>query len=187
MYLGLFLAPWMTMYALSTIVFNHWESLSRLYGGQMERFVRGREQAYYRTFARGTSPSAMAEQILEDLHLSGDFRLENSAQGQLVIWRLDPFQPRRITWKAAEGTIVVEKQVFRAATFLTALHARVGYGNQDRVANLWAVGVDLSILATLLWIFSGFWMWWELRVTRRWGLFCALLGVVLFALFLTYS
>ncbi len=40
MYVALFLTPWMTMYALSTFVFNHFETFARVYGGNMDRYVK---------------------------------------------------------------------------------------------------------------------------------------------------
>ena len=187
MYLALFLTPWMAMYALSTVVFNHWGLVSKLSGGEIGAFGKGQERPYSRAFPPGMSPSAIASGILEDLHLRGSVKVESSDSDRLVMTRLDPFHPRRITWIRSEQKLIVEKQGYQTASFLTALHSRVGYGGSSRSANFWALGVDLSILATLLWIFSGFWMWWELKVTRRWGFAFALLGLIVFGGFLVFS
>lgn len=184
MYVALFLTPWMTMYALSTLAFNHFEHLAHFYGGQMDRFEKERDLAYNRTFAPGTLPYAKAEQILRDLNLSGSLRLNRGPEDRLIVTRMDPVTPRRITYIPAEGKLLVEKQVFRTPGFLTRLHSRVGYGSKYKLVNVWAFSVDLSIFATLLWIVSGLWMWWELKTTRGWGIVFAVLGLVLFGTFL---
>jgi adenine deaminase len=107
--------------------------------------------------------------------------------GRLVIDRMDPLAPRRITYFPNEKKLLVEKQVFRTPGFLTRLHSRVGYGSRYKSPNLWAFGVDLSIFGTLLWVFSGFWLWWELKVTRRWGTAFAVAGVALFGAFVVFA
>ena len=49
------------------------------------------------------------------------------------------------------------------------------------------MGVDLSIFGTILWVFSGFWLWWELRVTRRWGALFTVAGLALFGAFFVFA
>ena len=44
--------------------------------------------------------------------------------------------------------------------------------------------VDLFIAAVIFWVFSGVWMWWELKTTRRWGALAAVGGIALFGVFL---
>ena len=187
MYLALFLTPWMTMYALSTVVFNHCERISGLYGGKMDRFDKAKELAYSKAFPPGAKPGLIAGEILKDLDLGGDANVETGDEGRIVITRLDPLRPTRITYFPSQKKLVVEKQVFRIPGFLTRMHARLGYCSRYRMANVWAFCVDLSIFATLLWILSGFWLWWELKVTRRWGWLSALAGLALFAMFLAMA
>ena len=187
MYLALFLTPWMAMYALSTIVFNHWEHFTKLYGGKMEDWRVERIVPYQRAFPEGTPEKAIGARILDDLALSGGFQVEAGEEGHLVITRLDPVTPRRITYVAGEKRLKVERQVFRTANFLTRVHSRLGYGSAHRAANIWAASVDLSVVATLLWVASGLWMWWELKATRRWGIVFAAVSLALFGMFLALS
>lgn len=195
MYVALFLTPWMTMYALSTFVFNHFERFSRMYGGQMDHFQKERELAYAKPFPAGATPRIMGEQILRDLNLAGIFNAnhpkaeeeDGEGDGRLVIDRMDPLAPRRITYFPNEKKLLLEKQAFRTPGFLTRLHSRAGYGSRYKSPNLWALGVDLSIFGTLLWVFSGFWLWWELKITRRWGMAFAVAGVALFGVFVVFA
>ena len=75
-------------------------------------------------------------------------------------------------------------QVYRTPGFLERMHRRRGYQTDYVRDDLWAVTVDMVIIAMVFWVASGLWMWWELRVTRRWGAVSAAAGLALFALFL---
>jgi hypothetical protein len=53
-----------------------------------------------------------------------------------------------------------------------------------RLDTLWAVSVDLVIVAMVFWVASGIWMWWEMKVTRRLGLSALIVGVATFGFYL---
>ena len=191
MYVALFLTPWMTMYALSTFFFNHFQHFDRMYGGHLERVEKEREMVYSRTFAADATPRAIGEQILRDLNLAGGFQAKRTQEEdepeKIVVDRFDPLAERTITYLPAEKKLLIEKHVFRTPGFLTRLHSRVGYGSKYKANQVWAVGVDLSIFGTILWVFSGFWLWWELRVTRRWGALFTIAGLALFGAFFVFA
>src|SRR5262245_66672880 len=50
MFAGLFLAPWMLMYALSTMVMTHSELVSSFYSSKNPAMVKERELDYSRSF-----------------------------------------------------------------------------------------------------------------------------------------
>lgn len=186
MYLGLFLTPWLTMYAVSTVVFNHYERINQIYGGHMERFEPEKEIDYKKSFAAGTTLRSKGEQILEDLKLSGSFGIQQR-DSSLVIDRRDPVAPKRITYIPGRGKLIIEGRPFRTPNVLTMLHSQVGYTNRLNRIKAWAFSVDLTAIATILLVISGFWMWWELKVTRAWGAFFAIFGLVLFGIFLRFA
>ena len=97
MYIGLFLTPWLTMYAVSTVVFNHWERISSFYQGRMDQFQMEKELAYTHVFSPGTSPREKGDRLLDDLNLAGSFTADK-AKDRLVINRRDPLAPRRISY-----------------------------------------------------------------------------------------
>ena len=88
------------------------------------------------------------------------------------------------TFTPKAQTLKIERQLLRTAPFLEHMHRRRGYGSDYITDDLWAVSVDLFIFATAFWGLSGLWMWWELKVTRRWGAVCMVGGVAVFAFFL---
>ncbi len=66
--------------------------------------------------------------------------------------------------------------------FLTRLHSAHGYPFETNSRWAWAVIVDVMAVIMLFWGFSGLFMWWQVKATRRWGavvLLVSLVGAVL--------
>lgn len=183
MYLGLFLVPWLFMYAASTAVMNHREFVQSLYSSKQPQMVRERELDYGREFPAEAKREQIAEAILADLGLEGAHRVSGGNGKPLLIDRQHALAPRRITWNQSTGKIVIEKQAFRSAAFLERMHRRRGYQHTYPLEDAWAFSVDLAVTAMVFWCLSGLWLWWELRPTRLWGTVCAMSGLTLFVLF----
>ena len=185
LYLALFLAPWILMYAASTVVMNHRVLFRSLYGGPSPSFVMEREQPFDAVFPEGDDAKQMAGQILSSLSLEGTFTASKRARdGAVVINRMDPITPRRITYLPAEKKITIERIPWETRSYLERMHRRRGYQYERPLEDAWAVSVDLFIAAVVLWVFSGIWMWWEMKAARRWGALAAAAGIALFAVFL---
>ncbi|MCS6953752.1 MAG: hypothetical protein RMK57_14465 [Bryobacterales bacterium] len=185
MYLGLFLAPWMLLYAASTIAMNHRAWFQPHDGGALVVWEKEAERAWAGEAPAGPSGRAVAARILEELGMNGAHTVDApDARGQITIVRSAALAPRRIRYLPEEGKLVVEKQVFRAPLFLERMHRRAGYQQPYLADDLWALAVDAVVIAMAFWAFSGLWMWWEIRAARAWGLAFAVLGLGLFVLFL---
>lgn len=181
MYLALFLFPWMLMYALSTIAMNHraWFASEPPPAFELER-----ELVYDGVFPEGASPAVMAAQILQSTGLDGSHGVSRRNDGTLVINRNDLTTPRRLTYTPADGRLVIEKMPMRANAFLERFHRRRGLSTGYALDTVWALSVDLVIAAMIFWALSGLWMWWEMKVTRRYGLAAMAGGAALFAMYL---
>jgi hypothetical protein len=187
MYVGMFLTPWFLMYALGTIPLNHWGLMTRIYGEDMGKFSVEREVRYTRVFPPDAKPKAIGLQILRDLDMDGGHNVRQGEDGEIIVDRQNPISPRRITYYPGQKKLVIEKQAFNTMGFFTRSHTHVGYSESYRIHDAWGASVDLSILATFFWIFSGFWLWWELKKTRRLGAILTLVGVAVFAMFVIAS
>lgn len=183
MYLGLFLFPWMLMYALSTVVMNHRALFVERYGSGPIPFEKEHERAYQTSFPDGAELRTISRQILTSLELDGAHTVTRRKDGAIVITRNDLVTPRRITYTPASATLVIEKQPHRANAFLERFHRRRGYATGYALDTAWAVTVDLVIVAMVAWALSGLWMWWEMRVTRGTGLLAAAAGIGVFAFY----
>lgn len=179
MYLGLFLAPWMLMYALSTMVMNH-RALFRGAAG----FEKESEQTWAGTLPQSAVPAEIARRILADLRLEGTHTVAATPDGRrITITRQDPLTPRRIVFTPADRKLVVEKQAFGMPAFFGRMHRRHGYQPAFPLQSLWAFSVDLAIAAIVFWAASGIWLWWEMKKTRFWGAWLGLAGCAVFAYF----
>jgi hypothetical protein len=180
MYLALFLFPWMLMYALSTLAMNHRTSFPA-----PASFEREREIVYDGVFPDNATPQVIARQILASADLEGAHGVARRNDGTIVINRNDLVTPRRLTYRPADRTLLVERLPLRPNALLERFHRRRGYATGYAMDTSWAVTVDLVILAMLFWAASGLWMWWEMKATRRAGFLAALAGVAAFAFYLT--
>jgi len=181
MYLALFLAPWVLVYALSTMAMNHRDLFQER--GVPPSFEREREFTYDGAFG-GASPKQIARQLLLTLDMDGAHQVNARSDGVLVIQRLDPISPRRITYTPQTRTLLIEKQVFQPHAFLERMHRRRGSQHDYVLEDTWAFSVDLFIAAMVFWSLSGLWMWWQLKVTRLLGLVCLAGGIAVFAFYL---
>lgn len=185
LFLGLFLTPWILMYAVSTIVMHHRE----LFTGEHQRIDPGykliTEEAYEPEIPADVSREDAANIILKDLGFEGAHSIRGEIDGgAFTILRNRPIGTHRITYDATSGLLRVERQEFAMVYALEMLHRRRGY-QQDFIANdLWALAVDAFIVATVLWMVTGVWMWWQLARTRKIGAICLVSGCALFLLLL---
>ncbi len=183
--LGLFLAPWVLMYSLSTLGMHH----RKLFTGNERRVHPGyeliSEQKYPQLLDADGDRHSAALQILRDLDMEGAYSVRGTLQeGHLTIIRDQPVRPFRVTYLGDTGTLRIERQNFGLTYFLEMLHRRRGY-QQDYMGNdLWALVVDGVILTILIWAITGIWMWWSMLRTRKPGAWCLVAGVTLFLVFL---
>jgi hypothetical protein len=63
--------------------------------------------------------------------------------------------------------------------FLTRLHLAHGYTYSIGSRWVWAVFVDLMAFVMLFWGGSGLLMWWQIKMTRRWGLMAVGASIVI--------
>jgi hypothetical protein len=180
MYLALFLGPWVLMYALSTFVMNHrvsfrgeppappvWETIS--------------DADYPGEFPDGAGRNEVARQILAGLAMEGAHQV-TVREGKVVILRNRAVRPVRITYDRPANRLLVERQVLEASAFLERMHRRRGFQHPYALEDLWAFSVDSFIAVMFIWALSGVWMWWEMKITRKWGLVSLLAGAALLTL-----
>jgi len=185
MYLALFLTPWILMYSLSSLVFNHIGAINAWYGGNLNQFEKVEEIEYKDAFAGDMSREDAAKQILLDINMDGaHFVPANANADRLVITRQSPYAVKRITYLRKEGKLIIEKQVANLPSMLLRMHTRHGYEQNYGAMRFWALGVELTVLSMIFWIASGLWLWWEIKPARKWGAAFALVGLGLFGFML---
>ena len=180
MYLGLALAPWMLMYAVSSIMLNHRDFFDAPYRNTSP-WLKDSEEKYQGNFSPDAKPKSIAAQILAHLDLKGPHNVRHNIDNKtLMIHRSSFITPRRITYNLANKKLLVERHKFRFSLILRRLHFRRGYQQKYILSDLWALSVDIVILAMFLWIVSGLYMWYTIKTTRRWGIICITAGMAIF-------
>ncbi|MBI5772797.1 MAG: PepSY-associated TM helix domain-containing protein [Verrucomicrobia bacterium] len=168
LYLGMLLIPWVMIYALSTVLFNH--------HGWFEKFRATEPQwlpLWEKDCALDVPPGNdrlrdTAQRILSENGLSGAFGVQR--QGQRLTINVQNFwQPKRLTYDLEKKKLRAEQKKFAWPELLTRLHFRTGYGQPGFLNNLWAVIVDVFCVTMLVWIGTGLYLWWKLAMTRTWG------------------
>jgi hypothetical protein len=184
MYLALFLFPWILMYALSTLVMNHRALFVERYGEGPIPFEMERQLPYDGTFPDNAALKVISKQILTSVGLDGAHSVSRGKDGTIAINRNDLVTPRRLTYSPANRTLLIERMQPRPNAFLERFHRRRGYATGYGLDTVWAVSVDLVIIAMVFWVLSGLWMWWEMKMTRPLGFAAFLGGAALFAFYL---
>lgn len=184
MFTGLFLAPWMVMYALSTLVMTHHESVNSFYGSKSPVMVKERELDYSRSFPTNVTRDMIAQTVLTDLGLDGAHSVSGGSNGRpFVIQRQHALSQQRLTFDASKGKITIEREEFRTPTVLERLHRRRGYKQPYALEDTWGFTVDVAVVTMVFWSLSGIWLAWELKSTRIWGALSFVVGLGLFFVF----
>jgi hypothetical protein len=184
MFTGLFLAPWMLMYALSTLVMTHRDYVLSFYLSKSPAMVTERELEYTRSFPTNATREQIGQQILQDIGLDGTHYVSGGRNGNpLVVNRQHALPAQRITFDASKSKVIIEREEFRASTFLERMHRRRGYNQPYALEDTWGFTVDVAVVTMIFWSLSGVWLWWELKSTRGWGMLALAAGVALFAIF----
>ncbi|MBI1389767.1 MAG: hypothetical protein GC154_15115 [bacterium] len=185
MYAGLFLIPWMLVYSLSTLVMNHRQWVASWYSTAQPSFQLVEEKDYGKQFSSDLDSDLRADAILGDLGMQGAHRVRSSRDnGELVIERFAPLGTMRITWRPDPGKIRIEREDMRASTILERLHRRRGYQHPYLKEDAYAFFVDAAIVMMMAWSLSGVWMWWDMKIGRKWGWISLGGGAALYAVFM---
>ena len=183
LYAGLFLVPWVLMYALSTMAMNH-RALFNDPNAQGPQWEKRMERTFDGVFPPDAPVPLQARTLLAWLEMDGAHNARWQAkQSALVIQRQRLTDPIRITYTPADKRVIVEGQPAKTSALLERMHRRRGFDRDYAADDIWAFVVDAFIIAMLFWVISGFWLWWLMKPTRRLGFVFALAGAAVFALY----
>jgi len=182
LYTGLFLAPWLLVYATSGFCLNHNQWLIERLKVVPAKWEVVREVPFTpeETFPRTAPEQAVA--ILDRVGLSGAHNIVGNPNApQMVIMHPNAAGAYRITWRRPAKLLVVERmQPFSVMRMLHALHFRFGYNQPYFAFITCAVIVDVVTISMWVWVLSGFYIWTRRPRSRLVGSLFAVGGSVLF-------
>jgi hypothetical protein len=182
LYTGLFLVPWMTVYAVSAFCLNHKEWFTEGLG-LAQKWENVREVEYSPGPGFPQTPAAQAVVILRHVELEGPHTIMGTPDAnQLVMIRLCATGHYRVSWFPPRSRVVVDR--FRPSSLfsvINAFHFQSGYRPYFAHA-AWALIVDATTTSTILWLISGIYLWARRPRRRLLGGLCLIAGTVLFAI-----
>jgi hypothetical protein len=184
LYTGLFLVPWMAVYATSGLFFNHtsWFARWLSYSHESLEVVR-KLQLPAGAIPAGT-PAQQARAVLEKLDLDGPHQILGDPNAkELSIYRMSVTGDYRISWRRDQSLAVVRRyRPYSLWRSINSLHFTHGYDARYPLPALWAITVDLVVVSIWFWIVSGIYIWARRPLRRFWGGVCLAGGGLLFAL-----
>jgi hypothetical protein len=180
LHLGMLLIPWLLVYGLSTVMFNHPDSFKKLRPADPQ-FVPLWEKDYALTEPlRDDNLREVAGRILADQGLRGAFAANR--QGSRLNINVQNFlEPKRLVYDLEQKKLRAEKKKFSWVEVLQRLHFRAGYNGTGPLANVWPLFVDIFCITMLIWILTGLYLWWKIRAARAWGWVTLAAGAASFA------
>ncbi len=182
LYTGLFLVPWVAIYATSAFCLNHGPWFNRLLGMTPPKWEVLRRLEFAADDGFPQAPAEQAKAILKHLDLEGAHRIQPISNAQrMIILRISGSGHYRITWRRGDSRLIVERQQpFSYYRLMHFLHFRGGYAQPYFAHVTWAVLVDVVSVSMWLWIVSGIYLWARRPRKRIAGGVCAVGGSVLF-------
>lgn len=183
LYTGIFLVPWMVIYALSALFLNHGETFRTLFNVEPPKWQQLREIDWQPPADAPVEQDARIALLLQAVDLGGAWRIEGKPTPQeLRVLRISGSGNYRVIWQRRAGKVRVEKlspgSLYR---FVHFLHFRGGYGLKHAPYLVWAAVVDLVAASMLFWVISGVYLWLRQPRHRIWGSVAFLGGLILFS------
>jgi hypothetical protein len=186
LYLGLCLLPWLFMYGVSSIPFAHGQFFQkRDEAKKLPLWTVRLQQPLDRPVPDDpVALRAFGRALLNDLGVEApNFGVNRPNPKTLNVYAFSFRQSTRVVYALDQKKVTVEDRRFRFDQFLTGWHARGGFEQEGWPQKSWGVVVDLVAVAMVVWILSGFILWWGLPVARGWGWVAILSGAGSFAIF----
>ncbi|MCH8119009.1 MAG: hypothetical protein IIC00_04685 [Planctomycetes bacterium] len=182
LYTGLFLLPWMAVYATSAFCLNHNKWFIERLKITPPKWKVVREVEFVPDEAFPRVPAEQARAILQLLDLDGAHRIQGQPNAsQMIILRICGGGNYRVTWRRHRSLVIVEKQQpFSFYRLVHFLHFRGGYAQPYFAHITWAVLVDAVAISMWLWVLTGIYLWYRRSRKLLLGCVCMVAGLLLF-------
>jgi len=182
LYTGLFLAPWMIVYAVSGFLLNHGPWIRTNFSIQPPEWTLIREIEFQPDPEFPSERKAQAVALLRLAKLEGPHHIPGPPNDQtLTVIRQSGLGNYRVVWQRNLDLIRVTRQQPPSwMRFTHYLHFRHGYQQAYVTTLIWGGVVDAVVLSMVFWVVSGIYLWARRSGRRRLGGFFLLGGTGLF-------
>jgi hypothetical protein len=184
-YLGLFVSPYVLLFAVSTIVLNHNWKLGD------EPDANGKTWRFVRQIRPPTGAGSLeqAKDILRQLGMAGEILYINHLprEGKLAFPVMKPGLETKVEFDVQNNSAIIEQQRTNFWKKLVYLHKSPGPHNANIRGNwiytrLWRVLADSVVYGLLFLTTGGVYLWAVIKAERKSGLISLGLGMVCFVL-----
>jgi hypothetical protein len=182
LYFGLFISPFVLIFSISVLVFNHAGLLSHADPVKALPDVRTKlDTIPFDTFDLGT-----ARAITRKLNISGEIDFISKNEQEISFPVNKPGLRTLVRVNTQNDSVLITRQQEGALRGMAYLHAMPGQHNVKIRGNsgflkLWRVLADAVVYLLLLLTVSGMFLWYFLKVERSMGYYAMALGALLFA------
>lgn len=181
LYLGLFISPFILIFSLSALVFNHVDYINQVSPIKKLPDIKTRLQR----IPYDTTDLATAKAILRTLNLDGEVDFISKDDDHISFPVHKPGLLTKIRVDTHTDSVVITRQEVGPLRAMTYLHAMPGQHNAKMRGNsgfikVWRVLADTAVYLILFLSVSGVFLWWFLKVERTLGVYALLTGAFLF-------
>ncbi|WP_020604959.1 PepSY-associated TM helix domain-containing protein [Spirosoma spitsbergense] len=182
LYFGLFISPFVLIFSVSVLVFNHAGFLDRLTPVKALPV----EKIKLDGIPRDTSDLLTAKAIIAKLGIEGEIDFISINEDHISFPVLKPGLRTKIEVDTRTDSVRISRQEEGSLRATSYLHTMPGQHNARLRGNsiflkIWKLMADGVVYLLLLLTASGIFLWWCLKVERRLGLAAIALGVLLFS------
>jgi hypothetical protein len=182
LYFGLFISPFVLIFSVSVLVFNHADFFDRLTPVKALPVERIKLDG----IPRDTSDLLTAKAIIAKLGIEGEIDFISIKEDHISFPVMKPGLRTKIEVDTQTDSVIITRQAEGTLRATSYLHTMPGQHNARLRGNsiflkIWKLMADGVVYLLLLLTASGIFLWWCLKVERRLGLAAIALGVLLFS------
>jgi hypothetical protein len=185
LYLGMFLTPWIVVFGLSFVPFNHlswFPGIGEGAGAPPDQWTTIVDRPYDLEIPEHPDLRVLGARVLADLAIpAGTGYSVGRPNANRLNVNVPSFRhPIRIAYDAAGHHVRAERRAFLWPQLFTGMHTRAGYRLDSPLQTAWAATIDLLAASLILWMASGLYLWWRIPACRRWGWLAIVSGLASF-------
>jgi hypothetical protein len=181
LYIGLFISPFVLIYALSILVIDHPQLINKITPAKNLPVLNVKLDS----IPLRNSDLLTARAILKKLDITGEVDYINKRDSMMSFPVKTPGKIFQISVNSRTGTATIAETDQGALRGTTYMHYMPGPHNAAVRGNsgfmkVWRYLVDTTIYSLLFLTVSGVFLWYYIKTERKTGIYSALIGVLVF-------
>lgn len=181
LYFGLFISPFILIFSISVIIFNHPGLINRVYPVQKSPIVKTKlDKIPY-----DSTDLQTAKAIIRKLNINGEIDFISKSDSSISFPVNKPGLKTFIAVNTINDSVSITRKQEGTLRATTYLHSMPGPHNASIRGNsvflkIWRILTDAVVYILLFLTVSGVFLWYILKAERVIGLYAIALGVLLF-------